>query len=471
MRLVAIRRAVQIASMSLLVALPVVGAWSVATARAWTPAELEARYGPLAATMVPWLRRSVGAPPEGLPGAAIGGAFSISLFGVELTDPIAAASLLFAGIEPTAAVITGAVSVLVLAAVLGRFFCGWLCPYGILSRLITRLRAPLVARGWVHRIELPRGLRYGLLAAVVVAPLIGTSLVAWLPYLAASRALFALSWGGIGAAVSLLVAWLLTDLLLWDQGTCRSICPAGALQALAGRRRILRLHADPRSACTKGCSTCIDDCWLGLDPRAGGRDPDCDACGRCVRACPTARLTIGTRAPRHILLAGVIACGAPSPPERLDPTWNTPFMPPVDQVGPSDISFVELDHGGKLVSVGTCQQAEEVSVRVYLEKEPGEPYTGPLNLTLTHRSGDLQLPLERPLQPRSARDASIYEVRLRLEGPASVRFEDGPAAGLVVPLPGLRGPSRAPWVLPGLVIAVWALLHMGAAGRGVRKTA
>jgi ferredoxin-type protein NapH len=48
--------------------------------------------------------------------------------------------------------------VIVLSVVLGRVFCGWICPFGLYMDLLTRLRAALKIRYW----SLPEGVNRGL---------------------------------------------------------------------------------------------------------------------------------------------------------------------------------------------------------------------------------------------------------------------------------------------------------------------
>lgn len=189
-------------------------------------------------------------------------------------------------------------AVLGLTLVLGRFWCGWICPMGTLVEWISPRRArrrtkPLSPR-W-------RWVKQGLLAAILAGALLGslsllvfdplalftrgmtvvvipaldraitaleTTLYAarWLrpvvdwmetalrgPVLPAERAVFEGSlW------VALLLAGLLALNGLAERFWCRYLCPLGGLLGLVSRLALLR-------------------------PKVSGQ---CRACGKCARACP-----------------------------------------------------------------------------------------------------------------------------------------------------------------------------------------
>lgn len=143
----------------------------------------------------------------------------------------------------------------------GRFYCGWLCPFGALSEMIGRLPS----RKWF----IPRGLddawrrfKYLLLGLIVAAVLITrrTEYGAVEVYLT----LFSLHGGAL--AWSLVALMLLANLFV-PRFWCRYFCPVGAFTALLSRRDA----AYPGS----------DDCPIGNRSPA---DPhECIRCNRCHR--------------------------------------------------------------------------------------------------------------------------------------------------------------------------------------------
>lgn len=281
-----LRRLLQAGVWALLLGIPALQIWTVGATTRWSPEELEQRYGPLARPLVEFLGGRFGDPPE-LAGELTGGTFSIGLGAFELADPIAVGGLLTAWAWPPLALLVGGLLVLGLHLLFGRLFCGALCPYGTLSRLISRLRPGFALEG-----SLPRWLGFVSLGVALIAPMLGVSVMAWLPYLSVGLLLQGLVFGSwLGAAMVLLLA-LSSDLLLWEHGVCRSLCPSGALQSLLGRWRVLRLEPQRKVACEAHCHLCATGCWLGLDPRSKAPGPECDSCGRCIAVCPSSRLVL-----------------------------------------------------------------------------------------------------------------------------------------------------------------------------------
>jgi ferredoxin-type protein NapH len=463
-----VRRAVQILALAVIVLAPMLGIWGVSLDSHWDPAELSRRYGVLAAPTTELLRGTFGLPPVWLPGALVGGTWSIAILGLELVDPLAIAVLGFGGQVPPASMVFGAVLVLGVHVALGRFFCGWLCPYGILSRLVDRVRAPLVRRGWVHSWHAPRWLRFVLLGAVAVAPLVGLSLVSWLlPYLAVPRMVHGLVFGGALPIAGLVTGFLLADLLLGRHIVCRGICPSGALQSLFGRYRRVRLVPQKGVACTRGCTACDTSCWLGIDPRKAFVDPDCDGCGRCMPVCEKTRLVVriqgpikrkGSLAILTLLLAGCAV--APAAEKSPDP-WSSPFAAPQEPEREAEVAFVEATHQDIAVGAGLAWRPDGlVALRFHVEEEPGTPYRGPIEATFSTSAGELPLSFDKPLWPRGTPKPSLYEQHLSFQGRATLRFDSGPAQGLTLKLPHR---ADSPWfaALPGaVVLGLWLLAFL-----------
>lgn len=493
--LVSLRRALQAVVLGVLLLAPILGLHGVAVDNRWDPAELKSRYGPLAPAASDLAQALLGTPAEGLPGAIVGSTWSIRLFGLELTDPIAAMTLVAGGEAPSARFLLGALLVLGVHLLLGRFFCGYLCPYGALSRLAQRLRAPLARRGWLPTVPLPGWFRFALLGAVLVLPLLGASIVVYaLPYLAVGRVLHGLVFGGAASAAGVIVAFLLIDLLLTEHGVCRSICPSGALQHLLGRWRAVRLSPARAVKCGSGCVDCLDACWLGLDPRKALVDPDCDGCLRCAPVCPTTRLGLLVGKPRRwkgtppllvtigggrtpsrppaaggapatlALLAalGTLSCSGAGAPTVIDGSapWSSPFMPPAEPERTAIVHMAATTVRGLAFEAGLAflPEGDEVGVRVYVEEEPGTTWTGPLRILVQAAGGEVEMAFDEATAPRSVPRPSLYEGRLRLTGGATIRAVDGPVAGAALRVDGPGGwsgwPAAAP---PALVLCVFLL--------------
>jgi len=464
-----IRRGVQLLALVLLVVAPVLGLWGVTVENRYSPEELAQRYSEASAVLGPMLDSALGTPADAVPGAVLGGAYSLRFLGLEIADPLALADLLSAGAVPPLGFLGGALLVLAGHLLLGRWICGWVCPYGILSRALSPLRRWLDRRGLALHLQVPPWVRWVLLVGVFVMPALGVSLIpAVLPYLAVTRSMHAL-WFGSAAVVGWAAALLISDLLLWDHGVCRHICPSGALQRLLGHWRVLRLGAVRGVACERGCHDCAAACWLGLDPRPGQVPDDCDACGRCTEVCPPHRIEFnwtrigGPEKSRHGVKAAaktatlgvallLMGCRA-EPPEVLSPTasWTSPF----EAIGstPRTTTREYTDREGT-VSVSTIDADRGLALRLYLESEPGEPYTGPLVVAVDNGSGRVEIAFDAPTSPRSVRFPAQYEATVEPHGRARLVFLDGPRAGRGFPLTPSRflGPG---WVPVVGVLLVW----------------
>jgi len=239
--------------------------------------------------------------------AFYGSAWSARLFGVSMTD-------LLAGVESAAAsrtmrlvLVTGLAIPLIATALLGRVFCGWICPMGILSALARKTRELLVfleLKPFDLKVD-PRA-KYFVLAAgalVVLATglpllhhiyppaLFGREAHAWVAAVfdRAESGRTGFFWVGLSSASLFLLALFLLETAAAPGLWCRSLCPGGALYSLVGRFRLLRVKR--KAAGCVDCSICDELCPMGLFPMTDRIGMECDNCGICVDACPTHALS------------------------------------------------------------------------------------------------------------------------------------------------------------------------------------
>ncbi|MBK7857834.1 MAG: 4Fe-4S binding protein [Archangiaceae bacterium] len=227
---------------------------------------------------------------------AIGPPGALSLFGLELIDPLAVTSVALAR-GPSLSLVLLALPALALVLVLGRFFCGWVCPY------VPLLAASNSLRWLLHRVglapldlKLPRRTSWAVLVAVLGASaLSGAQLwpLVYPPSVIGREAFRAVFFGGLGAGALLIAFAFAFDSLVSRAGFCRSLCPGGAMFSLLGAASPITVKLE-REKCT-GCTACDVVCNLGQSPMTGRIDEGCERCGKCVASCPTSALRLGRR--------------------------------------------------------------------------------------------------------------------------------------------------------------------------------
>jgi polyferredoxin len=163
---------------------------------------------------------------------------------------------------------------LILTLVLGRVWCGWVCPMGTVLYW-TRFK------GAIERGERLSGrwwaVKYVLLLLVLAAALLGLvpPVLAWMGENAVAS----------GTGIILLLGASVGLNYYADLFWCRYLCPLGGALALLSRispmRRTVRVHCND-------CAVCVDACPMGcVDPRRGfANDPGgCTVCIDCLPAC------------------------------------------------------------------------------------------------------------------------------------------------------------------------------------------
>ncbi|MBN2361236.1 MAG: 4Fe-4S binding protein [Deltaproteobacteria bacterium] len=196
-----------------------------------------------------------------------------------------------------------ALPLIVVTLVFGRWFCGWICPLGVLHHAIGWAARPRKA---AQRLELNRWRRlyqtkYLVLLAMLGAAALGSTQIGLLDPIAFTwRALatsivpaidnsaFGLYQGERHFHASTLIAALFAVALalnLWlPRLFCRMFCPLGALLGLMSKLSLFRLVREP-SVC-KDCNLCGVDCAGAAEPHGTLRATECLLCMNCVYGCP-----------------------------------------------------------------------------------------------------------------------------------------------------------------------------------------
>lgn len=200
-----------------------------------------------------------------------------------ISDPLATVDFAVATRRPTDAFLLTALLPIVLSLLLGRVFCGWLCPADMLFEMASTVRRWI---GVETDVKFPRALKYVILVLGAAAgAVMGLQLFAEIypPRVVSGELYLWITFGALGAGAWFMLTIIAFEIFVSRRFFCRYVCPGGALYSLLGRYRLLRLKV-VREKCTD-CDKCQPVCEFGLDPCAGEFTQECNNCGLCKRAC------------------------------------------------------------------------------------------------------------------------------------------------------------------------------------------
>lgn len=197
---------------------------------------------------------------------------------------------------------------MVVGSTLGRFVCGWLCPFGLIQDLLYKI--PFIKK--IKRIKMDKCLRYFkyiilivfvLLLPLFVVDIIGQGSPAFCKWICPVGTLE----GGIPLvllndtfvdAIGFLYAWKITILvvtiifsILIYRPFCKYICPLGAIYSIFNGISLYKYKVD-NSKCIK-CRICSKACKMNVEPFKTPNHIECIRCGDCTRACPTNAISSG----------------------------------------------------------------------------------------------------------------------------------------------------------------------------------
>lgn len=197
-----------------------------------------------------------------------------------------------------------------LGGLLGRFVCGWLCPFGLIQEGLYHLPLPK----WKpdYRSVLNRRLGYGRYAAlavfVIALPLAGMiwwgygepafckyicpagTLMAGIPLLLVNEQLRQLAGWLFSWKASLLVIVAVASGVVF-RPFCRTLCPLGAIYGFFNRISLYRVHVD-ESRCNL-CGDCTRQCPMAVPVPQDGNTTACIRCGECAAVCPQQAIRVG----------------------------------------------------------------------------------------------------------------------------------------------------------------------------------
>ena len=189
---------------------------------------------------------------------------------------------------------------ILLGVLLGRFICGFLCPFGWFQELLHKIPTKKLS---TKKLKPLTYIKYAvLLVMVVLLPVLITNDVGmgdpfFCKYLCPQGVLegaipLAAVNSGIRAALGALFSWKLGILIavvvlsvLFYRPFCKWLCPLGAFYALLNKVSLLGMKVDKHKCVS--CGKCAKVCKMDVDVTKSPDNAECIRCGMCVRACPT----------------------------------------------------------------------------------------------------------------------------------------------------------------------------------------
>ena len=191
-------------------------------------------------------------------------------------------------------------TLILLGVLLGRFICGFLCPFGWFQELLHKLPTKKLSTRKLRHLTY---LKYAvLLVMVILLPALAVNEVGmgdpfFCKYLCPQGVLegaipLSLTNAGIRAALGTLFTRKLSILLavavlsvVFYRPFCKWLCPLGAFYALFNKVSLFQMQVDPNKCIS--CGKCAKACQMDVDITKTPNHTECIRCGMCVRACPT----------------------------------------------------------------------------------------------------------------------------------------------------------------------------------------
>ena len=189
---------------------------------------------------------------------------------------------------------------ILLGVLLGRFICGFLCPFGWFQDLLHKIPGKKLSTA---KLKPLRYLKYVILVVfVILLPAFVTNSLGmgdpfFCKYICPQGVLegaipLALANSGIRAALGHLFTFKFTILalfiilsILFYRPFCKWICPLGAIYSLFNKVSFLKIQVD-HEKCV-GCQKCSRVCKMDVNVVDTPNHPECIRCGECMKACPT----------------------------------------------------------------------------------------------------------------------------------------------------------------------------------------
>lgn len=195
---------------------------------------------------------------------------------------------------------------LAVGVLLGRFVCGWLCPFGLFQELLHKIPTPKL-KLWKKFLYIKYVV---LIVFVFLLPVVATNymgmgkpafcqficpagtLEGGIPLLSTHPELRQTIGGLFSLKMAILVITVIGCILIY-RFFCRTLCPLGVIYGLMNRISVYHLEVNMHQCVN--CRTCKKVCKMEVDPVKTPNSVECIRCGQCVQACPKKAIQIGLK--------------------------------------------------------------------------------------------------------------------------------------------------------------------------------
>jgi ferredoxin-type protein NapH len=217
-----------------------------------------------------------------------GSFYSLAIGPIWISDPLIALQAVLIPLNADYVLLASMIIPLILALLLGRVFCSWVCPQNTLSELVDRAAQSMGKKRLFRQSRNPLARFIVLAFVIIMTPIAGIPLASLLsaPGIISVQIAKLVYEGIVGLEIGLIVLILAAEFFAARRGWCMHVCPIGVFLGLFRTSKTLSVAfiEDGEHVCTK-CKECASTCQFGLDPSRETLSFPCHNCGDCIAAC------------------------------------------------------------------------------------------------------------------------------------------------------------------------------------------
>jgi len=185
--------------------------------------------------------------------------------------------------------------IVAVSLLVGRVFCGILCPLGILNEFMFKL--PVQKASMTNIDGKLRLAKYGVLILFFYLAFEAVTLLLELPPIGRVWSFMTMHQEKVRIILLVAVLIIIASSIFFYRAWCRYFCPIGTLSSLFNKFSLLSIKRD-HDKCDE-CQACSNYCPVGLGIDISSSSPDCFKCFRCYAACKQGALRLHVRRARE----------------------------------------------------------------------------------------------------------------------------------------------------------------------------